>query len=91
MGTRSRRFIIQQSTFYFISENKAPQIIGANNFNVTVGQTSRYDVTTTDSDGDAVTVYMPFGPPPGAIFTNTSSGTAVIMWTPSNVNEVNFT
>lgn len=82
-------FLICWSPLYYVLvANSSPKISVVSVLNVTVGQTSEFTVTTSDVDGDAVSLSLATPLPSGATFNNI---TGRFQWTPRNNDAVNIT
>lgn len=80
--------IVCSSVCYVLLANSSPKISMVNVLNMTVGQSSQFTVTTSDVDGDSVSLSLETPLPSGATFNNE---TGLFQWTPKNVDAVNIT
>lgn len=73
---------------WHLSANRSPKINVDSVFNVTVGTEAKLTVSTSDADGDVVTLTLESDLPAGADF---NAATGVFTWTPANADAVNIT
>ena len=70
-----------------ISANSSPVINTNAALNATIGKKVTLKVTTSDKDGDDVTLSLQSGPSGGATF---NADTGMFTWTPSTMEAVNI-
>ena len=70
-----------------VSANRSPVITVNAALNATIGQEATLNVTTSDKDGDTVTLSLQSELPSGAKF-NTETG--IFTWTPSSMEAINI-